>query len=369
MSKHIVIDARIRRSSTGRYVDRLIKHLQDIDDQNRYTILINPEDPWKPKNSNFVALPSPYAQFSFNPLQQIGFAKQLYSLHADLVHFPMNQQPLLYFKKTVTTTMDLTMLRFTRAGKTPLPIFWLKMAGYKFLFWYSNKKSKAIITISNYVKDDLAKNYKFTRNKTTNTYCASEPPLKVPAKKPEFINSKTPFLLYVGTAFPHKNLRLIIDAMPQLLEHEPKLKVVLAGKKEQYYERLQKHVSKLDYRDHVIIPGFVSDEELKWLYQHCAVYVFPSFSEGFGLPGLEAMVHGAPVVSSNATCLPEVYGNAALYFSPSNVDDAVHKIERVLRDKEFKKELITKGHEQVKKFSWKTMAQQTLDVYKKVLEI
>lgn len=366
--KHIVIDARIRRSSTGRYIDRLVEHLQKVDkSDNHYTILVQPDDPWTPSNPNFTTIASHYKQFSFNPLEQVGFAKQLYSLKADLVHFPMNQQPLLYFKKTVTSTLDLTMLRFTRAGKTPLPIFWVKMAGYRFLFWYSNKKSKAIITISNYVHDDLAKHYKFTRGKTTNTYCASEPPLKVPAKKPDFIDNKTPFLLYVGTAFPHKNLQLVIDTLPQLMVDYQDLKVVLAGKKEQYYERLEKRVSRLDYKDHIIIPGFVSDEELKWLYEHCSAYVFPSFSEGFGLPGLEAMAHGAPVISSNATCLPEIYGDAALFFNPNNLDDASHKIERVLRDKTFRQELITKGYAQVKKYSWTTMAEQTLEVYLKVL--
>jgi len=365
--KHIVIDARIRRASTGRYIDRLVEHLQEIDSENSYTVLVQPDDPWKPTNPNFSARICAYKQFSFNPFDQFGFAGQLYNLKADLVHFPMNQQPVLYFKPVVTSTLDLTMLRFTRAGKTPLPIFWVKMAGYRFLFWYSNKKSKAIVTISNYVKDNLAKHYKFTRKKTTNTYCASEPPLSVPAKSPDCITSSTPFLLTVGTAFPHKNLNAVVDALPHLLVTNPELKVVMAGKKEQYYQKLDKYIAKKGLSDKIITPGFVSDEELKWLYQNCSAYVFPSLSEGFGLPGLEAMAHGAPVVSSNATCLPEVYGDAALYFNPENIEDVALKIERVLGDKVFKKELITKGYAQVKKYSWETMAQQTLEVYRNVL--
>jgi glycosyltransferase involved in cell wall biosynthesis len=365
--KHIAIDARIRRSSTGRYVDRLIEHLQNQPAEDyRYTILLQPDDPWKASNDNFSVAYSPYKQFSFNPIEQIAFAMQLYSLKADLVHFPMNQQPLFYIKPVVTSTLDLTMLRFTRAGKTPLPIFWLKMAGYKFLFWYSNKKSKAIITISNYVKDDLAKNYPFTVNKTTNTYCASEPPLKVAAEAPGYIASKEKFLLCVGTAFPHKNLQKLVDALP-LIHGNPELKIVMAGKKEQYYEKLEKYIVKKGLQDRILLPGFVSDEELKWLYQHCSAYVFPSLSEGFGLPGLEAMAHGAPVVSSNATCLPEIYGDAALYFNPGDAEDMAHKIERVLDDKIFRKELIARGKKQLTKYSWDVMAKQTLEVYTKVL--
>jgi glycosyltransferase involved in cell wall biosynthesis len=258
------------------------------------------------------------------------------------------------------------MLRFTRAGKTPLPIFWVKMAAYRFLFWYSNKKSKAIITISNYVKEDLAKNYPFTKDKTTTTYCASEPPLSGASTQPAFISKNDPFLLYVGTAFPHKNLASLVKIMPELLEKHPDLKLVLAGKKEQYYAKLEKLIDKRNLSDNIITPGFVSDNELKWLYSHCQAYVFPSLSEGFGLPGLEAMAHNAPVVSSNATCLPEIYGNAALFFNPENQEDILLKIERVLTDTQLRKELIVKGHAQLKKFSWKKMASETLDVYMKV---
>jgi len=365
--KHIVIDARIRRASTGRYVDRLIEHLQDIDSENNYTILLQPDDDWKPRKDNFCSVPCKYKQFSFNPLDQIGFAYQLYKLRADLVHFPLNQQPLFYFRPVVTSTLDLTMLRFTRAGKTPLPIFWIKMAAYRFLFWYSNKKSKAIITISNFVKEDLAKHYPFTINKTTTTYCASEPPLAGTAKAPSYISKKDPFLLYVGTAFPHKNLSSLVKIMPELLEKHPTLKLVLAGKKEQYYEKLDKEIKKRDLSSHVITPGFISDAELKWLYTHCKAYVFPSLSEGFGLPGLEAMVHGAPVVSSNATCLPEIYSNAALFFNPNNLEDMTLKIERILEDKVLRKELITKGYAQVKKYSWEKMASETHHIYMKAL--
>ena len=363
---HIVIDARIRRASTGRYIDRLLEHLQNIDPDNRYTILVQPDDGWQPKATNFTAIAAPYPQFSFNPLDQFRFAGQLYSLKPDLVHFPMNQQPILYFGKVVTSTLDLTMLRFSRPGKTLLPIFWLKMLGYRFLFWYSNRRSKAIITISHFVQEDLAKRYRFTAKKTTTTHCASEPPLTVATKKPDFVTKNENFLLYVGAAFPHKNLQLLVDALPQI-ESNPNLKLIMVGKKEHYYEQLEKYILRKPYADRIVTPVFVTDAELKWLYQHCAAYVFPSLSEGFGLPGLEAMVHGAPVVSSNATCLPEIYGDAALYFNPNNIEDTAQKIERVLDNKDFRRELIARGHEQAKKFSWRTMAEQTLDVYTSVL--
>jgi glycosyltransferase involved in cell wall biosynthesis len=104
------------------------------------------------------------------------------------------------------------------------------------------------------------------------------------------------------------------------------------------------------------------------MYEHCAAYVFPSLSEGFGLPGLEAMVHGAPVVSSNATCLPEIYGPAAEYFDPRSVEDMAAKIKRVLLNEKRRKELIVAGKKQANKYSWRKTAEQTLVVYNQVLK-
>jgi glycosyltransferase involved in cell wall biosynthesis len=280
----------------------------------------------------------------------------------------MNQQPLFYFRPVITTTMDLTMLNFTRPGNTPLPVFKVKLLAYRFLFWYSNKKSRAIITISNYVKQDLAQHYPFTKGKTTTTYCASEPPLPGRAVKPMAVAATAKFLLYVGTAFPHKNLELLVRAMPALRAKRPGLSLVLVGKKEQYYERLDEFIAQQQAADYVTTTGWVPDEQLKWLYQHCQAYVFPSLSEGFGLPPLEAMVHGAPVVASDATCIPEVCGPAAEYFDASQVAEAVRAVSKVLDDATLRQKLITAGHAQAKKYSWQTMAAQTLALYQQTVD-
>lgn len=367
MSKHIVIDNRIRRASTGRYSDRLVEHLQSIDQSNHYTILVESSDTWQPKAVNFSVEFCDYDQFSLNPLQQIGFARQLYKLRPDLVHFPMNQQPIFYFGKVVTSTLDLTMLYHTRAGKTSLPIHWLKMVGYRFLFWYSNWRSKAIITLTNYTKAELGKRYRFTRKKTSVTYCASEPPISLPAVQPSLVNE--PFVLYVGTAFPHKNLERLISGFEIVHKKHPELKLVLTGKTEYYYQELKKYAEGSSVAAHIVFTGFASETELKWLYQHAIAYVFPSLSEGFGLPGLEAMAHDCPVISSDATCLPEVYRNAALYFDPKNTQDMADKIEQVLINPSVRTELIAAGKQVVAQYSWPKMAEETLVVYKKVLGI
>jgi glycosyltransferase involved in cell wall biosynthesis len=172
--------------------------------------------------------------------------------------------------------------------------------------------------------------------------------------------------LYVGRPTPHKNLERLIEAYALLKEKQPDLHLVLAGKTDRLFKRHASTVEKLGLSD-VNFTGFISDGQLRWLYENCAAYVFPSLSEGFGLPGLEAMNHKAPVVSSNATCLPEVYGDAAHYFEPRDVEAMAKAINDVLTKPDLRKKLIAAGTKQVGKYSWKRMAEQTLAVYNSVL--
>ena len=367
MSKHIVIDARIRRTSTGRYVDKLLEYLQPLDSPHRYTVLVEPDDPWQPSADNVARQDCHYAQFSLNPLEQIGFARQLYQLKADVVHFPMNQQPVLYRGTIVTSTLDLTMLTHTHKGAGNMAVFKIKQLGYRLLFWLSNKRSVRIITISRYVQKTLAEKYPFTKDKSRLTYCAVDPPNKLTPQAPK--QQPQEFLLYVGRAFPHKNLQFAVEAFGKLkTTSNQALQFVIIGRGDYHQDVLRQWVNQQPFAADVIFTGFIPDEELAWYYQHANAYVFPSVSEGFGLPGLEAMAHGCPVVSSDATCLPEVYGDAALYFDPLDTEDIVAKLLQVINNKTLRKDLVDKGYERIKQFSWQTMAEETLGVYQSVLE-
>ncbi|HEV7454055.1 MAG TPA: glycosyltransferase family 1 protein [Candidatus Saccharimonadales bacterium] len=365
MSHHIVIDARIRRASTGRYVDRLLQHLQTVDTFNTYTVLLSAGDPWRPTVGNFKTLPCPFPQFSLSPLPDLQFALLLYRLKPDLVHFTMTQQPLLYFGKIVTTTHDLTMFEFVRLGTTPAAVFWLKMQLYHFLMWWSHHKSNRIIVPTRTVADEVAAFQPFTKKKLAVTYEATEPPIAAPAVQPKGISGD--FIMYLGNAFPHKNILELVKAFDLLHKQRPALKLVLVGKKEKHYIELQEQVQQFASKDNIFITGFLPDEEAKWLYQHCKAYVFPSLMEGFGLPALEAMAHGAVVAASYASCIPEVCGDAAHYFDPRDPNDMATKIADVLDDKKLREQLHAAAKEQIKKYSWHTMAEETLDVYQDVL--
>ncbi len=362
MPKHIVIDARNRRSSTGRYTEKLIENLQKIDKENKYTILVEAGDIWKPKSQNFRTRTANFQQFSFNPLDQLRFTRLLYSLKPDLVHFTMTQQPMFYFGNIVTTTHDLTMFKYTRPSRFPAWLHEVGMVLYRFLFWWGHRKSKKIIVPSKFVAKDLGKYQPFTKNKIVVTYEAADPPIK--AKPMAVKGVRKPFILHIGAPFPHKNLDRLIKAFDEVKKTQPHLQLVLPGKmKDQFKEDMIKWLRASPNNTDIVTPGYVNSTELKWLYGNAELYILPSLSEGFGLPGLEAMSHNCPVIASDNTSLPEIYGKAALYFDPFEVQEIAVEIEKVLTSSKLRKNLVQAGHIQLQKYSWETMAKQTLEVY------
>lgn len=360
----IVIDARELSTSTGRYVERLLFYLQKIDKTNQYLVLLKPDDylAWKPASPNFEKVLCTAKEFTW--AEQTDLKKQLNQLRPDLVHFAMVQQPIFYKGKVVTTMHDLTTTRFRNPSKNAV-VFWFKQQVYKFVNWRVAHKSKYIITGSKFVKNDVAQ---YTHVKKSKIFVTNESADEItdtiePIKK---LQGKQ-FIFYVGRPQPHKNLGRLIEAFANLKQKHPDLLLVLAGRKDSVYDSYIKTATKLGVKDSVVFTGYVTEGQLKWLYKGCKAYVFPSLSEGFGLPGLEAMKHDAPLVSSNATCLPEIYGEAAYYFNPLDVHDMTKSIDTVLTDMNIKNGLIKAGREQVKKYSWKKMAEETLAVYEKAL--
>lgn len=359
--KHIVIDARIRRASTGRPVDRFIEYLPKYDTKNRYTILVQPDDPIKSNAKNISFVPCPFKQFSLNPSQQLIFAKQISSLKPDLVFFSMTgSAPLGYKGPNITFTHDLTMLRYARAGRYPEIVHKLRMIGYRRLFNQGNLRAKSIIVPSKFVANDLSSYIPKIKDRINVVYESSEP--SFPGKSEIIKEVKGPFIFHVGSPFPHKNIDNLIKAFELLKQNYPKLQLVLAGKKEFYFNKLEQEISDHKYRKDIIIPGFITDGQLKWLYENAECYVLPSLSEGFGLPGLEAMAHSCALASSNATCLPEIYGDAAEYFDPLKSEDIARAVTKIMDDKKYKSDLIKKGQIQLGKYSWEKMTKEIVAI-------
>lgn len=359
---HIVIDARSMFTSTGRYTRKLIENLEDLDEDHRYTIVLprGQVDAWSPTNERFtkVGTDTPY----FSVREQTSFSRELRALRPDLVHFAMPQQPLALGTRRITTFHDMTLLKIHNHKKHPLVSIAKRAVGAG-AFAVAAHLSRVNLVVSAHSGRDLLTYTRVDASHVTVTYPAADPitdaaePVRVPFRR---------FVLYVGTQVPYKNLAGLIRAVVDLRADDESLGLVVAGKIDGDGTRLIAALGD-EERAAVHFAGFVSDGQLRWLYEHAAVYAFPSFFEGFGLPGLEAMRHGCPVVSSDATCLPEVYGDAAVYFDPSRASSIAGALTRVLGDPDLAGSLRERGHRRAEMYSWRFMALRTLDAYRDAL--
>lgn len=360
---HIAIDARIINSTTGRYVERLLHYLEKIDTKNQYSVLVRQKDIryWQPTALNFSVVVADFDNYSFE--EQTKFKKFLDKLKPDLVHFCMPQQPLGYKGKKITTFHDLTLLKTYNSDKNWF-VYRFKQTVGKYVFKKVARTNDAIIAISKFTRDDLLSYVSIPKSKVSVIYEAGETatgtsrPYELPYKR---------FILYVGQQSDYKNIKRLGEAFQKLLPEFSDYGLVLAGKKNAASKKNEEYFKKKEYKN-ILFTDFVEDDELNWLYEHAELYAFPSLLEGFGLPGLEAMAHGTPVVCSDGTCLPEIYGDAAYYFKPTDTDDMARSLSAVLKSEYLQNELVQKGYRQLKKYSWKKTAQQTHALYLDVLK-
>ena len=355
---HIVIDARIINSPTGTYVERLVTYLQKIDKLNDYSVIVPSKDKdfWIPSGSNFVVRTADFDSYSFS--EQIGFKKYLEKLQPDLVHFCMPHQPILYRGRSVTTFHDLNLLKTWNSDKNWVIYHFKQLIG-RFVFYYVAHKNVHILTPSQFSKKELVAFSHINPDKVTVTYESADvskdktTPYDLPFKR---------YLLYVGQQPDYKNIRRLGDAHQKLLAKYPDLGLVLVGRKKEDTLKNERYFSSKNYQQ-ILFTDFIVDAQRDWLFEHCAAYCFPSLMEGFGLPPLEAMGRGAPVVASRATCIPEILGDAARYFDPLDVNDMVRSIDIVLSDKNIRVTMVKRGYSQLKKYSWLRMAKQTHQAY------
>jgi glycosyltransferase involved in cell wall biosynthesis len=354
----IVIDCRmygLENAGIGRYIINLINQIEKIDQKNEYYLLLRKKYFLDLifRNPKFHKILADYSHYSLK--EQIFLPIQLFKLKPDLVHFPHFNIPLLYFGKFVVTIHDL--IKHTSKGMattTRSPwLYWLKYFGYKVIFGYAVRRSLSILVPSQFIKKNLIDGYRLEGDKIFVTY---EGVSKSPNNsKIEVINKYRiikPYLLYVGNLYPHKNIDRLIEAV-RIVDQNSSIELVIVCSRNVFWERLKG-------KDHVKSLGFVPDEELKILYSQAKAFVFPTLSEGFGLPGLEAMETGCPVICSDIPMLREIYGDAAIYFNPLDINDIAKKIDTDPKGLDLVRE---KGYNQVTKYSWEKMAKETLNIY------
>jgi len=373
MSK-IGIDARMygkSQSGIGTYVKQITSHIFELDKKNDYYIfLMEPNySQFQEPHPKIHKIKTDVPWYSYR--EQTEFLAQINKYKLDLIHFPHFNAPIFYQGKRLHTIHDITP-RFFPGHKQKS--YWRRLA-YNLTIKNSLAKSEKIITVSSWTKKGLSKYYSVKPEKIEVFYLGVEPQFKIienydkiKALKDKHKITK-PYLFFVSAWRNHKNFEGLIKAFALLKEkHHQDYQLVLAGQEDPYYPNIKQAIKESKHNNDIIVPGFINDRELALLYNGAKLFVIPSFYEGFGLIGLEAMACGTPVAASNSACLPEILGQAALYFNPYNIEEMAATINKILTDQKLEAQLIDQGLKQVKKYSWQNCAQKTWQLYQELIK-
>ncbi len=349
------------RVGSSEFCFQILSQIPKIDKTNNFSIFL----PVKPT----VDLPErtkkwEYVVFSSKKLWTlIGLSKVLSKYKLDVFFSPTHYLPFRTSSPSVISILDISYLYF--------PGLFKKKDLYQLKLWgrYSIKKAKKIITISNFSKNDIIKMYKVNPDKIAVVYPGIKENLGSNNSNLDMKDLKdkygiaSSYILFVGTLQPRKNIVKLIEAFSKL---EEKIELVIVGKKGWQFDEILDAPKKYGVEGRVKFLDSVTDEELPNFYKNAVCFCLPSLYEGFGLPILEAMQYGCPVATSNISSLPEVGGDAAVYFDPEDSEDIAKSLKSLIQDPKLRDKLIKRGHEQVKKFSWEKAAKETLKVLEEV---
>ncbi len=362
-----------QRLGSSQVAFELIKSFEKISKENTYTVFL-PSPP-------LADLPKERTGWNYKILKptrlwtRIALPIALYSKkrNYDLIFSPTHYIPRFSPVKRIATIFDLAFLHF--------PQMFNKRDLWQLKNWtkFSVRNADHIITISNASKKDICSLYNIPKEKVTVAYPGYDKD-KFSAKggsafglKNEGIREKYKiegsYIIYIGTIQPRKNLVRLIEAVARI----EGLTLVIVGKTNGLgrqgwkFEEILQAPQKLGIADRVVFTGFVPTEELPLLLSGAEAFVLPSLYEGFGIPVLEAMACGTPVVCSNTSSLPEVCGNAGLLIDPNSLDQIEQAIRLLVCDKKLRQKKIKEGLQQVKKFSWDRMAKEVLKVFENVV--
>ena len=366
----IAIDVRkLRDYGVGTYVRNLLRYLSRIDRTTEYVLLCRREDCGVEEElgENFRAVVEDAPGYSVR--EQISVPIALRREGVDLFHAPHYVLPPLTPCKSVVTIHDCIHLRF--------PQYLPNRLGYAYArasLWTAAHRSDRVLTVSDASKRDILRYFRIPPSKIDVIYNAIDerfgetPAEEEVARVRERYQLNDPFVLYAGNIKPHKNLERLIEAFHTLRRGGfDEVKLLIIGDEISKYAALRRAVHKYKLHKHVRFFGFVPDRTLAALYRLAAVFVFPSLYEGFGLPPLEAMASGTPVITSNVSSLPEVVGDAAILIDPYEPDAIAEAMRRVLTEPALRDALRAKGLARVKEFSWERSIARVREIYSEVL--
>lgn len=355
-----------KRTGVQRAAYNLMKTLFEIDRHNEYFLFTGDSQKglseWSWENVTIVTSPIREGDSLRNHLWEQFQLPRLASRYGiDLLHSPANLAPFFYSGPSIVHIHDLCFI------VNPQWYSYAFHRAYNFIIPRLARKATKVITNSNNSRNDLMQFCEVSADKVKLIYWAVDATFhRVSSKKEGFIHDNVPkedFILYVGSLEPRKNIATLIEAYESLRHRNPQLKtkLILIGGENRLFAKARLKIS--EYDNDIHFKGFVGDEKLRDYYRKATVVAYPSLYEGFGLPPLEAMASGTPVVTSNTSSLPEVVGDAALMVSPFDASQLAEALEKVLSNSALRQKMVASGYKQVKKFNWYRVARNILGVY------
>lgn len=380
---HIGLDARmygIQHRGIGRYVQRLLEHLAKLDDNHRYTLFMGSDTAasFRLPGGKFKVVKADVPWYSLR--EHLAMPRLVRASRVDIMHWPHINVPYWCPVPYAVTVHDLIVWHWPDSRATTLPAwqYQIKLWAYRRILRRAAAGARVIMAVSNFTKRDLVRQLGLDEPKIRVIYPGTDKmvlgtaQLANPASFVDYLQKsfgiRRPYLLYVGSAYPHKNLENLCRAFAQLrFKYNRYWQLVLVGREDYFYKNLKAwlaaNVPDLVIGDDIVFTGQVSDKDLDGLYRSARLFVFPSLYEGFGLPPLEAAARGRPVAASYAASLPEVLADAVYYFDPHSADNMAQAIDTAGGLASLREELSGKGLERAQHFSWEKMAKETVAVY------
>jgi glycosyltransferase involved in cell wall biosynthesis len=367
----IAIDARkLRDYGIGTYVRNLLRELARIDHSTEYAVLCREQDcaTVREMGPNFRAVKEAAGAYSVG--EQFSVPLDLRRERVKLFHAPHYVLPPLTPCRSVVTIHDCIHLRFPQYLPNRLAYAYARAS-----LWTATHRAARVITVSEASKRDILRYFTIPESRIEVIYNAiderfwQQPTPDDMERVRQRYRLDAPFVLYTGNIKPHKNLERLIEAF-NVLRQSPHLKhvqLLIIGDEISKYASLRRAVHRYKLHKHVRFFGFVSDQTLAALYRLADVFVFPSLYEGFGLPPLEAMASGTPVITSNVSSLPEVVGDAALMIDPYDSSAIADALRRVLTDAALRADLRARGFDRARSFSWERSIRRVREIYDEVL--
>jgi glycosyltransferase involved in cell wall biosynthesis len=356
----------------GNYIIQLIRALAAQESDHDFVVFA------QPRGQDMIALPegSPVERVTVEERspgsrliwEQVQFPKLIRVSGVELLHSTHYTRPTWLACKSVVTFHDMTFFLYPELHT------WARRFYFPKMMRMSASRADELITVSDSTRDDIVRLLGIDPKKITTTHLGVNPgykPIDDQNKKRSVIEKYAlpeKFILFVGLVEPRKNLPVLIDAFKRLIDEEFNFKLILVGRFGWMYEKVFDQVKELGLENMVQFLGYVPQEDLPVVYNLARLFVYPTIYEGFGLPVLEAMACGIPVITSDVSSLPEIVGEAGI-LTPVNDSDALFEaIVQGLTDSDLRQELIHKGPRRAANFSWAKTAQLTLQVYQRTMQ-